>query len=227
MISDVAASLRNYVNPLRNPDHFEVRNLFTIKELFDARVHLGHRDDTLHPNMRPYIFGSRLGHLIFDLPTTAEHLRRALNFAAHIAYRDGVILFASQYHQHCLMIEQTAIDCQEFAHCRNLRPGLFTNTRLTFRSTIRLPDLVIFLSTLDTVLNTSVLVFESAKANIPTIGIVDTNSDPTIITYPVPGNDDSSSSIELYCKLFKTAILRGKEARKKDLELLDSEDVKK
>lgn len=227
MISDEASLLKSYVNPLRNPDHFEVRNLFTIKELFDARVHLGHREDTLHPQMRQYIFGSRLGHLIFDLPTTAEHLRHALNFAAHIAYRDGVILFASQYHQHCLTVEQTAIDCKEFAHTRHIREGLFTNSRLKFRSAVRLPDLIIFLNTLNTVLNTSVLVHESAKMNIPTIGIVDTNSDPTIITYPVPGNDDSPSSVELYCKLFKTAILRGKEARKKDLMLNSPGDLKK
>lgn len=222
MISDQAMVSKNYVNPLRSPDYFEVRNLFTIKDLFDARVHLGHREDTLNDNMRSYIFGSRLGHLIFDLPTTAEHLRRALNFAAHVAYQDGIILFSAQYHQHCLTVEQTAIDCQEFAHTRHLRNGLFTNSKYIFKSTIRLPDLIIFVNTLNTVLSTSVLVHESAKMNIPTIGIVDSNCDPTIITYPVPGNDDSPSSIELYCNLFKTAILRGKAARKKDLEASNS-----
>jgi len=60
---------------------------------------------------------------------------------------------------------------------------------------------------------------DSAKMNIPTIGILDSNCNPNIITYPVPGNDDSPVAIKLYCKLFKQAILKGKERRKEDLAL--------
>lgn len=56
---------------------------------------------------------------------------------------------------------------------------------------------------------------ECAKMLIPTVGIVDTDSDPRLICYPVAGNDDSPSSVSLYCKYFKTAILRGKELRNK------------
>ncbi|KAJ9586318.1 hypothetical protein L9F63_020026 [Diploptera punctata] len=61
-------------------------------------------------------------------------------------------------------------------------------------------------------------VTESAKMCIPTIGIVDTNCNPNLVTYPVPGNDDSPVSIELYCKLFREAIRRGKEYQKKMME---------
>ena len=60
---------------------------------------------------------------------------------------------------------------------------------------------------------------DSAKMNIPTIGIVDSNCNPDLITYPVPGNDDSVASVTLYCKLFKEAILIGK---KKRLEKLNA-----
>ena len=42
--------------------------------------------------------------------------------------------------------------------------------------------------------------------NIPIIGIVDTNSDPDEISYPIPGNDDSRRSINLYCSLIKETI---------------------
>lgn len=206
---------KGYVNPLRKPDFFGVSDLVTMKDLFEARVHFGHKEDTMHNNMRQYIFGSRLGHLIIDLEQTAPLLRDALNFAAHLAYRGGVILFVSRYYQHCPIVEQTAIDCEEYAHTRSWRSGLFTDSESLFKSTIRLPDLVIFTSTLNDVLETHPCVTESAKMNIPTIGIVDTNSDPTIITYPVPGNDDSVCAVELYCRLFKTAILKGKEVRKK------------
>lgn len=201
------------------PDFFNVNELVNIRELFDARVHFGHKDDTLNPKMRSYIFGSRLGHLIIDLEQTATHMRQALNFAAHIAYRNGIILFVSRYFQHCATVEQTAVECQEYAHTRHYLDGLFSNSVQKFGTAIKLPDLIIFISTLNDVLLPHPCIDEAAKMNIPTIGIVDTNSDPTIITYPVPGNDDSPSAVELYCRLFKTAILRGKEAKKRDLEM--------
>ena len=52
--------------------------------------------------------------------------------------------------------------------------------------------------------------------NIPTVGIVDTDCEPNIISYPVPGNDDSIESQQLYLHLFKQAILLGKKKRKED-----------
>lgn len=67
---------------------------------------------------------------------------------------------------------------------------------------------------------------DSAKMNIPTIGIVDSNCSTDLITYLVPGNDDSSTAIELYCKLFKEAILRGKEKRKQFMMNMEPEEEK-
>jgi small subunit ribosomal protein S2 len=81
-----------------------------------------------------------------------------------------------------------------------------------------LPDLIIFLSTLNNVFETHPAVTDAAKLLIPSVGIVDSNSDPTLITYPVPGNDDTYSSIELFCQLFKQSILLGKTKRKEMLE---------
>lgn len=57
-------------------------------------------------------------------------------------------------------------------------------------------------------------VTDAAKMLIPTVGVVDTNCDPSLISYPIPGNDDTPSAVHLYCKLFKEAILRGKNKRK-------------
>ena len=50
-------------------------------------------------------------------------------------------------------------------------------------------------------------VAEAKKLKIPIVAIVDTNSDPTDITYPIPGNDDARRSINLYCDLIKETIL--------------------
>lgn len=191
--------------------------MFTVTDLFNARVHYGHREGSLDDRMKPYLYGKRLGHTIFDLDITADYLRRALNFAAHIAYRDGVILFVCRQPQHVLLVEQTAFECKEFAHCRHWRRGTFTNAYQHFQEVTRLPDLCIFLNTLDTVLMPHLGLADAAKLLIPAIGIVDSNCNPNLITYPVPGNDDSPSAIELYCNVFKKAILRGKEKRKEHL----------
>ena len=47
---------------------------------------------------------------------------------------------------------------------------------------------------------------EAAKLNIPIAAILDTNSDPTGIDYPIPGNDDARRAINLYCDLLKQTI---------------------
>ena len=52
----------------------------------------------------------------------------------------------------------------------------------------------------------SLAIKEAIKLNIPFIAILDTNSDPENIDYPIPGNDDARRSIELYCNLIKETI---------------------
>tara|TARA_B100000886_G_scaffold301968_1_gene231763 strand:- start:351 stop:1139 length:789 start_codon:yes stop_codon:yes gene_type:complete len=53
----------------------------------------------------------------------------------------------------------------------------------------------------------SLAVQEAKKLNIPIVAILDTNSDPTGINYPIPGNDDARRSINLYCDLIKSTII--------------------
>ena len=55
-----------------------------------------------------------------------------------------------------------------------------------------------------------IAVAEAKNLNIPIIGIVDTNCDPDVIDYPIPGNDDSRRSIDLYCKLISETIKNSK-----------------
>jgi len=48
---------------------------------------------------------------------------------------------------------------------------------------------------------------EALKLKIPIVAIIDTNSDPTGISFPIPGNDDARRAINLYCELIKQTIL--------------------
>ena len=52
---------------------------------------------------------------------------------------------------------------------------------------------------------------EALKLNIPIVAIVDTNSNPTGINYPIPGNDDARRAINLYCDLIKQTIINAQQ----------------
>ena len=66
-----------------------------------------------------------------------------------------------------------------------------------------LPDLMIVIDTN----KESIAIAEAHKLGIPVIAILDSNCNPDGITYPVPGNDDATRAIELYCSLFSGAVI--------------------
>ena len=68
---------------------------------------------------------------------------------------------------------------------------------------------------------------EALKLNIPIVAIIDTNSDPTGISFPIPGNDDARRSINLYCELAKQTILDAqKQISTHDSEEFESKEKK-
>ncbi|MDD3370632.1 MAG: 30S ribosomal protein S2 [Alphaproteobacteria bacterium] len=71
-----------------------------------------------------------------------------------------------------------------------------------------LPDIIFIIDTL----KEDIAIAEAVKLGIPVIAIVDSNSDPADVTFPIPGNDDASRAIDLYCELVSQAILDGIEA---------------
>jgi len=72
------------------------------------------------------------------------------------------------------------------------------------------PDLIFIIDT-----NVeSLAVAEAKKLGIPIIAVLDTNSDPTGINFPIPGNDDARRSINLYCDLLKNTIKDEKKYKK-------------
>ena len=87
----------------------------------------------------------------------------------------------------------------------------------------KIPDLVFIIDTN----YESLAIKESIKLNIPIIAILDTNSDPDGIDYPIPGNDDARRSIDLYCNLIKETINNAKKDSPKVEEKKTSEKLKK
>jgi small subunit ribosomal protein S2 len=58
-----------------------------------------------------------------------------------------------------------------------------------------------------------IAILEATKMNIPIVAIVDTNGDPEVVDYPIPGNDDAVRAIELFTNKVAEAILEGKKSR--------------
>ena len=83
----------------------------------------------------------------------------------------------------------------------------------------KVPDLVFIIDTN----YESLAIKESIKLKIPIIAILDSNSDPDGIEFPIPGNDDARRSIDLYCNLLKETIIN---AKKETPTIVDQKSLK-
>jgi small subunit ribosomal protein S2 len=84
------------------------------------------------------------------------------------------------------------------------------------------PDLIIIMD----VVKDKLAVLEAKKLNIPIIGIVDTNADPELIDYVIPGNDDAIRSINLYKKYFLETVIDAQQFSKDNIEKKDNDEEK-
>ncbi len=74
-----------------------------------------------------------------------------------------------------------------------------------------LPDLIFIIDTN----KEAIAVEEARRLGIPVIAVLDSNSDPKGVTYPIPGNDDALRAIQTYCDLMAGAVLDGLQAEMK------------
>ncbi|KAL3120142.1 hypothetical protein niasHT_008896 [Heterodera trifolii] len=200
-----------YIDPTlcsSDPNSFESE--VTVGRMFDARVHLGHKVGTLNDNMKWALYGERLGICVFDLEITRHYLLKALEFVRSVAFLGGRFLFVSTNKSSMLTVETMADELGQYAHTRHWQPGTFTNTKSVFGGPIRLPDIVILLNTLTSAMEAHPALVDSAKMCIPTVAIVDSNSEPNYVCYPIPGNDDSVESVNFFMEMFAKAIRKGR-----------------
>jgi small subunit ribosomal protein S2 len=55
-----------------------------------------------------------------------------------------------------------------------------------------------------------IAVYEARKLGIPVVAVIDTNCDPDLVDYKIPGNDDAIRAIRLFCASMADAVLEGK-----------------
>jgi len=205
----------------------------TIQQLLEAGVHLGHKTLRWNPKMKKYIFGKRDSIHIIDLTQTLELTKVALEKVYETIAKNGKILFVSTKKQASEAIADVAKETDQYFVNYRWLGGMLTNWG-TISNSIkknrgftkkeilkmsvkkdklqrslggiaemkRIPDLVFVIDTN----YESLAIAESAKLGIPIIAILDSNSNPDNIDYPIPGNDDARRAIDLYCNLIKETI---------------------
>lgn len=181
----------------------------TLELLLASEAHQGHATSLWNPANARYIQGIRQGIHIISLEATAAHLRRAAKVVQEVCRKGGIVLFvgtraeqdravvkaaqlAKGYHLFERWISGSITNGQQIlGKCRmkvvnekDEEQPMFEE-QLFDRAVLR-PDLVVCLNPLENY----VLLHECALNAIPTIGVIDTNADPTWVTYPIPANDD-------------------------------------
>jgi small subunit ribosomal protein S2 len=216
-IEKTTGSLGSVLEPHYEPHKLVTQPLsikdVTLELLMASQCHIGHATALWNPANQRYIYGIRQGVHIISLESIAAHLRRAAKVVEGVAYHGGLILLvgtrpgqsravvkAAQLSKGCHLFERwipgsiTNGD-QLLANCRmrvvnevdeEVGGEVFEEKLAEYRSLK--PDLVVCLNPLENY----VLLRECGHHNIPTIGIVDTDADPTWVTYPIPANDDRS-----------------------------------
>lgn len=204
----------------------------TLELLLASGTHMGHSTSRWNPQNSKYIFGIREGVHIISLDVTAAYLRRAAKVVEEVAARGGLILFAGTRKGQKRAVVGAANMAKGYHIFERWIPGSLTNGEqilghcetkvvnaldqelpefkmdLADRSSLK-PDLVICLNPLENV----VLLHECGLNNVPTIGIIDTDADPSRVTYPIPANDDSLRATCLIAGILGRAGQAGQERR--------------
>ena len=175
----------------------------------NSGVHLGHSIDNWHPNMLTYIYGKRAGIHIINLEHTFVHLRRAMNVVREISRLGGTVLFVGSRPFQQEILVNAANQCGQFYVYPKWLRGCLSDHEKTLRKAsngvLLQPDVIIVLD-----MNECGDALEEASImNVPTIALCDTDCDPMLCTYPIPGNDDSYSSVELVAYFLSKAIQEG------------------
>ncbi len=194
--------------------------------LLEAGVHFGHQTKRWNPKMKEYIFGAREDIYIIDLEKTNTLLEQAYNELKTITSNGGKALFVGTKKQASEVCVEEAIRSKSYYVTERWLGGMLTKDG-TFdklpkkeviglkkeydklnrvlcgiRDMIKLPQALIIVDPK----KEFNAIKEAKKLNIPVFGLIDTNADPDVLDFVIPGNDDAVKSIKLIFGVLNNAI---------------------
>ena len=199
----------------------------SMKQMLETGVHFGHQTRRWNPKMRPYIFGARNGIHIIDLQQTVKLFRVAYDKVVDTVANGGKVLFIGTKRQAQEAVATEATKANQYYVTNRWMGGTLTNFVTIQKSVERLKKLEQTLGGIKNMDRLPQLAFiidphrediavkECRKLGIPIVAVTDTNCDPDVIDYIIPGNDDAIRAIKLFVTAFSEACQEG-EAQMKD-----------
>ncbi|PWN35012.1 ribosomal protein S2 [Meira miltonrushii] len=209
----------------------------TVSHLMAATAHVGHAKSSLSRASAGFVYGTRNGQTIIDVERfTLPALRLACKIVKETVFRDGVVVFlgTAEGTEHAIVSAAKRLGKNGF-HVTGGRwlPGTLSNapkvlgrailanvdeyeTYLLEADPLNLatqrlkPDLIVVLNPKSNLY----AINEATQAGVPTIGVIDTDVDPRLVTYAIPANDESVRTCELVVGLLSKAGQEGLENRK-------------
>ncbi|MFB6265016.1 MAG: 30S ribosomal protein S2, partial [Bradymonadaceae bacterium] len=229
----------------------------SMQDLLEAGVHFGHQTNRWHPDMEPYIYGSRSGIHIVDLSQTVRMWDAARQFVAELAARGDSLLFVGTKKQARDAVREQAERADQFYVVNRWLGGTLTNFQTIQKSIEKLKELdkmsrdgtyakytkkevmrferererlefnVGGIREMDDLPGAmfvidpnreEIAVKEANRLDIPVVALCDTNCDPNVIDFPIPGNDDAIRAIRLFATAVAEACVKGSQIASQKLE---------
>lgn len=230
-MAKLGANIKNVYFPYRDINKPLAIDSISLKNLHLANCHLGQSISLYNPLMQQFILGEYKNLHMIDLNKTLSYLKRAAKVVEKVIYNNGIVLFLGTKEFHKKILVNAAARTNGYYISSRWIPGTLTNPieisgiwermrvdkstnkpvkENTFlndfeKTKIIKPDLLVVLNTKEN----KIALNEAMKLRVPTIGIVDTNCDPTSVTYPIPANDDSLRSVALLTGILSKAGEKG------------------
>jgi small subunit ribosomal protein S2 len=175
----------------------------TIKQLIKTGIHIGHQKNRWNTKMSSNILGIIKDIHILNIEETIIMLRIILNVLKEIIInRRNILIINNNIKNIDNVIKRISNKNIKYYTDKKWINGYLTN-KINFVDNKRMPELLIIYD----INNNLYAIKEANKLNIPIISIVDSNNNPALVTYPIPGNNESIQSMQLITNLLNNMIM--------------------